>query len=161
MIEVKINNEKELIHALSQLAQHVKYNVPLMRTIAGTMQSAVDQNFEAGGRPAWLGVKSRPDGKPLIDSGALRNSIHSSWDNNEAQVGTNLKYAAIHQFGGKTSPHKIKPVTKKALAFGGIVRKLVDHPGSDIPARPFLVLTPQDEDDILEDVQAYFQSVVK
>ncbi|RFO77822.1 virion morphogenesis protein, partial [Haemophilus influenzae] len=39
MIDVKINNEKELIHALSQLAQHVKYNVPLMRTIAGTMQS--------------------------------------------------------------------------------------------------------------------------
>lgn len=115
MIYVKINNEKELIHALSKLAQHVKYNVPLMRTIAGTMQSAVDQNFEAGGRPAWLGVKGRPDGKPLIDSGALRNSIHSSWDNNEAQVGTNLKYAAIHQFGGKTSPHKIKPVTKKSL----------------------------------------------
>ncbi|OOF45620.1 phage virion morphogenesis protein [Rodentibacter trehalosifermentans] len=161
MIEIKINNEKEVVALLERVAEGIRYNVPLMRTIAGTMQSAVDQNFEAGGRPKWLGVKSRPDGSPLIDSGALRNSIHASWDNDEAQVGTNLKYAAIHQFGGKTKPHKIKPVTKKALAFGGIVRKSVNHPGSTIQARPFLVLTPQDEADILDDVQHYFQSLMK
>lgn len=161
MIEIKINNEKDVLALLEQVAQGIRYNAPLMRTIAGTMQSAVDQNFASGGRPKWLGVKSRPGGAPLIDSGTLRNSIHASWDNDEAQVGTNLKYAAIHQFGGKTKSHKIKPVMKKALAFGGIVRKEVNHPGSSIPARPFLLLTPQDEADILEDVQAYFQNLIR
>lgn len=161
MIEIEINNAAEVAAMLERLAQGVRYNAPLMRTIAGTMQSAVDQNFAAGGRPKWLGVKSRPGGAPLIDSGILRNSIHSAWDNNEAQVGTNVKYAAIHQFGGKTKPHKIKPVMKKALAFGGVVRKSVNHPGSEIPARPFLQLTPQDEGDILEDVQDYFQRLIK
>lgn len=161
MIEIKINNEKEVFELLARLSQGVRYNAPLMRTIAGTMQSAVDQNFQVGGRPKWLGVKSRPNGSPLIDSGALRNSIRASWDNDEAIVGTNLAYAAIHQFGGKTKPHKIKPVTKKALSFGGIVRKAVNHPGSHIPARPFLTLTPQDEADILEDVQDYFKQIIK
>ncbi|MCT8772337.1 phage virion morphogenesis protein, partial [Glaesserella parasuis] len=31
----------------------------------------------------------------------------------------------------------------------------------DIPARPFLMLTPQDEEDILQDVQDYWQSILK
>jgi len=30
-----------------------------------------------------------------------------------------VKYAAIHNFGGKTSPHLIKPKKGKALKFGG------------------------------------------
>ena len=96
------------------------------------------QNFDVGGRPKWLGLKYR-QGTPLVDTENLMNSITSYYDNNVAEVGTNEPYAAIHQFGGKA----------------GRGRKV------DIPARPFLVLTPQDEDDILEDVQAYFRSVVK
>ncbi|MDR0402031.1 MAG: phage virion morphogenesis protein, partial [Treponema sp.] len=53
-------------------------------------------------------------------------------------VGSNMVYSRIHQEGGKTGAHIIKPRHKKALAFKGIVRRLVKHPGSDIPARPFL-----------------------
>jgi phage virion morphogenesis protein len=56
-----------------------------------------------------------------------------------ATVGTNEPYAAIHQFGGKA----------------GRGRKV------DIPARPFLALTPQDKADILEDIQDYFQRLIK
>jgi phage gpG-like protein len=54
------------------------------------------------------------------------------------RVGTNVSYAAIHEYGGKTPPHIILPVRKKALAFGGIVVRSVHHPGSRIPARPYL-----------------------
>lgn len=161
MIEIKINNENEVSALLETLSNGVRYRVPLMRTLANTMRSAVDQNFEAGGRPKWLGVKSRPNGSPLINSGTLRNTIRATWDNDEALVGTNLAYAAIHQFGGKTKPHKIKARHKKALAFGGLVRKSVNHPGSKIEPRPFLALTSQDEADILEDVQDYFQRLIK
>ena len=71
-----------------------------------------------------------------------------------ASVGTNIKYAAIHQFGGPTRPHVILHHNKKALAFGGRVVKKVNHPGSRIPARPFLSITPEDEDKIIGKVSA-------
>lgn len=138
MIEIEINNVQQIATILERLANAAQDRVPLMRSIAGTMESAVLQNFDVGGRPKWLGLKYR-QGTPLVDTENLMNSITSYYDNNIAMVGTNEPYAAIHQFGGKA----------------GRGRKV------DIPARPFLVLTPQDEDDILEDVQAYFRSIVK
>lgn len=138
MIEIEINNAQKIAYILNKLANAAQDRTPLMRSIAGTMESAVLQNFDVGGRPKWLGLKYR-QGTPLVDTENLMNSITSYYDNNVAEVGTNEPYAAIHQFGGKA----------------GRGRKV------DIPARPFLVLTPQDEDDILEDVQAYFRSVVK
>lgn len=133
MIEIEINNAQKIAYILNELANAAQDRTPLMRSIAGTMESAVLQNFDVGGRPKWLGLKYR-QGTPLVDTENLMNSITSYYDNNVAEVGTNEPYAAIHQFGGKA----------------GRGRKV------DIPARPFLVLTPQDEDDILEDVQAYF-----
>lgn len=159
MIEIKVNNEQEIINLLTGLADAASKTAPLMRTLASTMKSAVDQNFEAGGRPAWLGLKYR-EGKPLINTGTLRNSIQSHSDSNTAKVGTNLAYAAIHHFGGKTKPHKIKPRYKKALAFGGRVYGSINHPGSNIPARPFMTLTEQDEADLLDDVQRYFRHTI-
>jgi phage virion morphogenesis protein len=138
MIEIEVNNAQQVGAILDKLANAAQDRTPLMRSIAGTMESAVLQNFDAGGRPKWLGLKYR-QGTPLVDTENLMNSITSYYDNNIAIVGTNEPYAAIHQFGGKA----------------GRGRKV------DIPARPFLVLTPQDEDDILEDVQAYFRSVIK
>ena len=138
MIEIENNNAQQIASILDKLANAAQDRTPLMGSIAGTMESAVLQNFDVGGRPKWLGLKYR-QGTPLVDTENLMNSITSYYDNNVAEVGTNEPYAAIHQFGGKA----------------GRGRKV------DIPARPFLVLTPQDEDDILEDVQAYFRSVVK
>ena len=74
----------------------------------------------------------------MVDTENLMGSITSAYTNDEAIVGTNEPYAAIHQFGGKA----------------GRGRKV------DIPARPFLALTPQDETDILEDIQDYFQRLI-
>lgn len=175
MIEIKINNENEVSALLEALSNGVRYRAPLMRTLANTMRSAVDQNFEAGGRPKWLGVNSRPNGSPLIDSGTLRNTIRATWDNDEALVGTNLAYAAIHQFGGEI--HKKARKAKlyyKMNKNGEVSNRFVKKSKSNfvqsatisshtitITARPFLVLTSQDEADILEDVQDYFQQLIK
>ena len=58
------------------------------------------------------------------------------------------KYAAIHQFGGTIGPHEITAKNRRALQFtvGGVTlyRKSVHHPGSNIPARPYMLL--QDEE---------------
>lgn len=137
MIEIEINNAQEVAIVLEQLAQATTHRTPLMRSIAGTMESAVLQNFDVGGRPKWLGLKYR-QGTPLVDTENLMGSITSDYTNDTAVVGTNEPYAAIHQFGGKA----------------GRGRKV------DIPARPFLALTAQDEADILEDIQDYFQRLI-
>jgi len=53
-----------------------------------------------------------------------------------------VKYAAIHEFGGRTPPHDIVPNKAEALAFaiGGktVFAKIVHHPGSQMPERSFL-----------------------
>jgi hypothetical protein len=53
-------------------------------------------------------------------------------------VGSDRKYAAIHQLGGKTKAHVIRAKNGKALKIPGIgFRKKVNHPGSNVPARPY------------------------
>ena len=81
-------------------------------------------------------------------SGALRDSIAASVsadaDGVVASVGSegDVKYAAIQEYGGKTSAHEILPVKAEALAFviGGaqVFARRVEHPGSLIPERSYL-----------------------
>lgn len=56
------------------------------------------------------------------------------------EVGSNLVHAAIHQFGGV-----IRPRAAKLLMFRGHVAKSVD-----IPARPYLGLSKEDERELVE-----------
>lgn len=161
MIDIRIDNAAALA-ALTRLEQAAANRAPLMRAIAGVMADAVEENFAQEGRPKWQGLKppGRPGGKILQKSGQLAASVVSDSDNDSAVVGSNKKYAAIHQFGGKTRAHEIRPRNKKALAFGGRVLSKVNHPGSDIPARPFLMLTPGDESEIEQTALDYLRRVV-
>jgi phage virion morphogenesis protein len=143
-IEVTIEI-KTVEKALAELGVGISNRTALMGTIAGTMLSAVTQNFADGGRPVpWESPKKRT-GTPLTDTGMLKNSITEMSDNDSAVVGTNLIYAAIHNFGGT-----IKRETSKG--------KKVEI---EMPQREFLILTEQDEADIMEDVQTYFQNLIK
>jgi phage gpG-like protein len=94
-------------------------------------------------------VQDKLSGQVLqAKSGALRNSIVLEMTDDGQQVTVRLfsrgdvKYAAIQEFGGRTTPHDIVPNKAKALAFlgkGGLTfAKVVHHPGSTIPARPFM-----------------------
>jgi hypothetical protein len=83
-----------------------------------------------------------------VRSGALRDSIVASIsadaDDVVASVDStgDVKYAAIQEYGGKTSAHEILPVKAQALAFvaGGAQRfaRRVEHPGSLIRERSYL-----------------------
>lgn len=153
MIEIKFNNDEQVISQLGKIIQSLENRQPLMRRLSGTMYSAVMQNFDAGGRPAWQGISHR-NGKPLNDTGALRGSISESASSDEAVVGTNLIYAAIHQFGGviraKNAPYLMVPI-------GNGFRRVKQV---TIKPRPYLSLTMQDEADLLQDAQEYFQSLL-
>ena len=154
MIEIKINNADEITAKLEQLAQGVERREPLMRSISGTMYSAVMQNFGDGGRPSWLGPKYRA-GKPLIDTGALRGSISEDSGNEHAVVGTNLIYAAIHNFGGVIRPKSAKALAIPTATGVAMVKQVT------IPKREFMTLTPRDESDIEDDIQTYFQNIIR
>ena len=139
MIEIQIDNLFVVRNQIERLSRGVSDNrYLLMRRLAGTMRYAVAQNFKQGGRPEWLALKYR-SGIPLNDTGALRQSIDELSDNDTALVGTNMVYAAIHQFGG----------------WAGRNRKVY------IPARPFLQLTNEDKQDLMDDVQDYFAQLVR
>jgi phage gpG-like protein len=81
-------------------------------------------------------------------TGRLKRSIQSRVTEDESLItgsvfsSGDVPYAAIHEFGGKTSPHDIVPVKAKALAFmmnGKMVfAKIVHHPGSVMPERSYL-----------------------
>jgi phage gpG-like protein len=77
--------------------------------------------------------------KLLVQRGTLRRSItFNAFPDGSVIIGSNLVYARIHQEGGQTKAHEIKARNVKALKFLGIYRKWVKHPGSKIPARPYL-----------------------
>ena len=157
MIEVHIDYAPA-IDALKRAAAAMADARPLMRSVAGIMQRAVEDNFARQGRPAWQdlhpGTKAGRvkqgtwPGKILQRSGRLAASVVQRSDAASASVGTNVAYAAIQQLGGRTRAHVIRPRDKRALSFGGIVVRQVNHPGSNIPARPFLALTPADLEDV-------------
>ncbi|MGH6799042.1 MAG: hypothetical protein ACREDI_11755 [Roseiarcus sp.] len=81
-------------------------------------------------------------------SGALMDSIAASVttdaDGVLASVGSegDVKYAAIQEYGGKTSAHEILPAKGDVLAFvagdGQHFARRVEHPGSLIPERSYL-----------------------
>ena len=113
----------------------------LMNDIASIVQDAIEANFESKNRQRRLGwpplselyveflrrYKPRRDPTILLkDEGRLFQSIDVETERNKVIAETNLKYAAIHQFGGKTGRgHK-----------------------AEIPARPYIAFLDEDIDDM-------------
>ena len=71
-----------------------------------------------------------------------------------------MVYAAIHHFGGRTKPHVIRAKNAKALALPGGPRRSVNHPGSNIPARPFLTITPAGESKIVRAGEEFLRGAI-
>lgn len=98
---------------------------------------SIREDYLTGPRPGKLGVRT----------GRLRSSIRFKVNEDDGgltvKIGTDVPYAAIHEFGGRTKPHEIRPKRKTFLAFQKdgkwvYTRKPINHPGSKIPARPFI-----------------------
>lgn len=83
----------------------------------------------------------KPGGDTLVKDGYLRDSISARPPSGSSVAwGPNLKYAAIHQFGGT-----IKPVNGKYLRFRiGGAGGYVSVKSVTIPARPYLGINTDD-----------------
>lgn len=82
-------------------------------------------------------------GRTLIDTGRLKGSITSEGDAKSIRVGTNVIYAAPHQFGATIRAKgdgKLKFRLPGGLGFRSVEEVV-------LPARPFLGLGPEDEAD--------------
>ena len=136
-IEIKLDN-KEVESRLLDLAKRSENLRPLMKNIAGIFAYSTEENFKEEGRPdKWTElsestIKQRTKNKQwpgmiLQVSGQLASSVNTYYDNDSAVIGSNLEYAAIHQLGGQAGRNK----------------------SVEIPARPYLQLTPEDFEEIL------------
>ncbi|MDP2548077.1 phage virion morphogenesis protein [Oceanobacter sp. 4_MG-2023] len=147
MITISVtNNSTQVLDVINQLQQRVQDTAPVMRKIAGIMADQVEQAFADEADPAtgkkWRTFSpsylqrnpKRSGGQLLQDSGQLASSIQNEYGPDYAAVGTNKIYAAIHQFGGLPG---MKP-----------------GPAA-IPARPYLGLSPEGEQEIIEIVLGY------
>lgn len=172
---------EELGMQIIKAIQSINYQ-PIIPLIENVIRNSIEENFKqngrygvdnptGGGSQAWTPSKRaiKQSGQTLQDTGQLAASIRVKvtqiGDHLEIEIGTNKKYAAIHQFGGTIqhpggTPYiiaknkatgKLGPVfisNKKAQSLASSKKnKVIQYTKAHtihIPARPFLVL--QDED---------------
>ena len=116
--------DTQALSALANLERAGIDQTPAMRAIAQELAYQTERNFAAGGRPTWTPLKNpterRKGGSILQDTGALAASVTTDFGEKQATIGSNLVYAAIHQFGGKI----------KREASSGSVRLRTDRKGA-------------------------------
>lgn len=133
---------------------------PVMEQIGDYLVDSTKERFKKGTSPegvkwapksattlARYGARksNRVDSRPLFGpSGMLSSEIFHEAGPDRLEVGSNLVYAAVQQFGAKKGQFgAYSGVNKKGHPFSGVA------PWGDIPARPFLGISPEDETNIL------------
>lgn len=116
---------------------------PATRAIADHLRGSTVDRFEDQRGPdgrAWQqSQRAREDGGLTLVAGEhLRNSITADHDERRALAGTNLIYAAIHQFGGRITARP-----------GGALRTPAGPRAAvSMPARPFLGFSAENREEI-------------
>lgn len=152
MIKFEIDSH-QVTEALEKLTNRVDNMRPVFDDIGAMLVSNIDFCFRDSQSPwgePWDELKQR-QGKPLMDSGLLRQSITHRADSHSVEIGTNKDYAPTHQFGAAKGKY-------------GKTKRGAPIPWGNIPARPFLPIhddavdLPSDwEMAILNAIQGYLE----
>lgn len=129
---------------------------PLMDSIGLTLEGSAIDRFEKeqapDGTPWAPSIRAKEEGgKTLTDSSRLRSSITSNPSASSVEVGTNVIYGGAHQDG-----ITITAKTERGLAFslpGDLGFRRVMQ--VELPARPFLGLSSDDEAELLAQTEDY------
>lgn len=119
-ITVQVDGLPEIKQALDALKARFSGR-RVMAVIAGAMLKQTLQRFQKEVDPEGKPWKPTRRGETILRGSPprLMQSITASWTDNTAQVGTNARYAAIHQFGGEIRPDKAGalaiPISPQAL----------------------------------------------
>lgn len=126
----------ERLHDLQNRANNPQVLPVIGRKVTTLIQLGFRNSASPWGHP-WqpLNGQTTRRGKPLQDSGRLRNSISWQVHGDTVAIGTNVDHARVHQFGAV-----IKPVTARMLRWVG-PRGPIYAKEVIIPARPFMPIT--------------------
>lgn len=137
----------------SPVLKEISEAVVLRSTLARfKTQTAPDGTAWAALQPWYQKEKQRNKNRILTLNGYLRGQM--TWQfvgDRTVEIGSNLPYAAVHQFGAT-----IKPRAAKVLMFRGHVAKSVT-----IPARPYLGLSDEDRSEIVGRTLEWLQRIMK
>lgn len=152
-IHVEVSGDlKKLLKDVSRL-ENIDTSGAMAAIGEGLRESTIrrfDTSTSPEGKKWRTSIRVRENGgKTLIKTANLRNSIHTEYDKDGMAVGTNSIKAATHQFGDKG--RSIRAKKKKFLRFKingkWVMKKEVKV---NIPARPFLGISEEDEKEIRE-----------
>lgn len=121
---------------------------PAMEDIGGSLVRSIRHRFDVGRGPRGgaraPGRRAREEGgQTLASSGRLRDDITCGAGREAVDAGTDVKYAAIHRFGGT-----IVPKSAKAPRFK-IGKRRITARRVTVPARPFVGIDPADRAEII------------
>lgn len=117
---------------------------PMLDDIGGYLVFSTQQRFETGrgpdGAPWKPSIRALAQGgQTLVDQAFLVQSITHNAGSDRVVVGSNLIYAAIHQEGGKAGRNQ----------------------SVDLPARPYLGISPEDDLEIGRIVDDHLREAVQ
>ncbi|MCF1485025.1 phage virion morphogenesis protein [Agrobacterium vitis] len=180
MVGTSIEIRDGLSPTLNRLVTISENPAEIMGDVAGYLLTSTQQRFERETGPdgqKWKPLKARTAAQRvgqsrnskrrgtaniLVRSGRLKTSLSTQSDATSATVGTNVAYAAIHQFGGvikqdartqTLSLARIRGTKKvrfvKAGTKGATEREVtIGAREITMPARPYLGINDADRDEI-------------
>jgi len=147
-VEVEIRSE-EVMAAFRGLEASARDMKPAIERIGRYLEAATKFRFrmQAGpGGERWTPSRRAVEqgGRTLVDQGHLRDSITYEAGRDRVEVGTNVPYAPVHQFGASITPKRARYLKFRTPDGGFVQTSRVT-----VPARPFLGIDDRDERRIL------------
>jgi len=150
-------DDRQIQQALRRLQEAADDLTPALQDIGEYLASATRKRFAEGKGPngaPWepLSAKTiarKGHAKPLIgETGLLRKIRYQLEGPDTVVVGTGAEYGATHQFGAKKGRF-------------GKTRQGRPIPWGDIPARPFLGVSDEDAQNILDILAEHLEEAVR
>ncbi len=146
-----------VIKGLDGLMLLFRNTQPMMAAIGTGLVASTHMRFVSQKSPegeAWEPLnpeyaKGKRNSRILTESGRLRNSINDQAGNDWVRVGTNVLYAAAHQFGVTIKPRKSDHLYFRMNGALYVMDEVT------LPDRPFLGISRDDEDMIADTVQDF------
>jgi phage gpG-like protein len=167
-IDIKDEGVKQMLAAISSRLGNL---APAMKLIGEIVTESVQRNFMQHRSPegapwkplspayaAWKGgAKGRSADDILILNRILLGSIHPTPAANKVTIstGSNIVYAAIHQFGGPIKRRSGLPVQKVARSGREHFARRAANRTFTMPARPYLGVRDEDWTEIKDALTNY------
>lgn len=183
-ITVRVDDQV-VVKSLAELGARLRDMRPIMDEIGAGMVARTVMRFETGTAPGGTPWKPsrralKESGRTLVLTARLKQSITHIASSDSVQVGSNVEYAAIHQFGGqierraysrKVAFRKVQGTNKAGQSFvrnlfartrgatppKRVELKPVTYGASTInmPARPFLGFDDADRADVVSIIRRH------